>query len=128
MKKLLSILISLTIAMILVSNASSLSNTTNPGEYMTVHVIVRDSGVTMTPSRAPRGTTAIFLVSNRSKTDRVFSVGDSNLTSQRGTGFSMKIAKNERKRVQLYLTYRGPLPSSVGDTGKSKVVGIFLVT
>ena len=112
----------------LAAAASAQPQTTNPGQYMTVHVIVTDKGITMSPTHAPRGTTAIFLVSNRSKSERVFAVGDATLTGQRGTGFAVKLARAERKRVQLYLTYRGALPSALGDAGKSKVVGVFNVT
>jgi hypothetical protein len=95
---------------------------------MTVRLIVTDTGVTMSPTHAPRGTTAIFLVSNRATSSRVISLGDASLTKKRGTGFAVKLGKDERKRVQVYLTYRGPLPSAVGDTGKSKVLGVFWVT
>lgn len=95
---------------------------------MTVRLIVTDKGITMTPTHAPRGTTAIFLVSNRSTSSRVISLGDATLTKKRGTGFAVKLEKDERKRVQVYLTYRGPLPSAVGDSGKSKALGVFWVT
>jgi hypothetical protein len=95
---------------------------------MTVRVVVTDTGVTMSPTHGPRGSTAIFLLSNLATTSRVFSVGDASLTRRRGTGFAVKLARNELKRVQLYLTYRGPLPSSIGDANKTKVIGVFWVT
>ena len=104
------------------------AKTTNPGGYVTVRVVVTDQGVKMQPARAPRGTTAIFLLSNVSKSSRVFSVGDASLKHRRGTGFAVQLKQNERKRVLLYLTYRGPLPSAVGDVQKSKVVDVFWVT
>ncbi len=125
----LTILLATSLTFLVMAAAGSAQpQTTNPGEYMTVHVIVTDTGIKMSPTHAPRGTTAIFLVSNRSKSERVFSVGDATLTRQRGTGFAVKLARAERKRVQLYLTYRGALPSALGDAGKSKVVGVFNVT
>jgi len=82
----------------------------------------------MIPSRARRGQTAIFLLSNLAKTSRVFSLGDVSLTHHRGTGFAVKLARNQQKRVLLYLDYRGPLPSKIGDARASKVVGVFFVT
>ena len=94
---------------------------------MTVRVIVTDKGVTMSATHGRRGSTAIFLLSNRATTSRVLAVGDASLTHRRGTGFAVKLAKNERKRVLLYLTYRGLLPVSIGDAGKAKVRGIFRV-
>ena len=104
------------------------SDTTNPSGYVTVRVTLTDKGMTMRPERAPRGSTAIFLLKNESKSSQVFALGDASLTHRRGTGFAVKLGKDERKRVLLYLTYRGPLPTTIGDTGKSKVGGIFWVS
>jgi hypothetical protein len=95
---------------------------------MTVRVIVTDKGLTVSPTHAARGSTAIFLLSNLAKSSRVLAVGDASLTHRRGTGFAVKLGKNERKRVLLYLTYRGLLPVSIGDAGKAKVQGVFRVT
>jgi hypothetical protein len=112
----------------LAADASARPQTTAPGGYLTVRVIVTDNGVTMSSTRARRGQTAIFLLSNRAKKARVFSLGDVSLTHHRGTGFAVKLPRGAQKRVLLYLDYRGPLPSSVGDTHKTKVVGVFFVT
>jgi hypothetical protein len=81
----------------------------------------------MSATRGRRGSTAIFLLSNQSKASRVLAVGDASLTHVRGTGFAVKLAKNERRRVLLYLTYRGPLPVTVGADGKAKLLGVFRV-
>jgi hypothetical protein len=102
--------------------------TTNPGAYLTVRVVVGDKGITMSPTHARRGQTAIFLLFNRATTSRVFALGDVSLTHHRGTGFAVKLGRNEQKRVLLYLTYRGPLPAWLGSVAKTKVVGVFRVT
>jgi hypothetical protein len=109
------------------SAGSARPQTTNPGAYLTVRVVITDKGITMVPRRAPRGSTAIFLVSNLSETPGVFALGDVSLTHHRGTGFAVKLARNQQKRVLVYLDYRGPLPSSINRTGKPKVVGVFRV-
>ena len=97
---------------------------------MTVRVVVTDKGVTLSPTHVRRGSTAIFLLSNLTKTARVLAVGDASLTHRtKGTGFAVKLARNGQKRVLLYLTYRGPLPLSIAPAGgKSKVVRVFYVT
>lgn len=104
------------------------TRTTSPGGYYTVRAVVTDQGVTLSRTRMPRGATAVFLLSNRTATSRVISLGDASLTHKRGTGFAVKLAGNQQKRVLLYLTYRGPLPVAVQSTGKAKVQGIFWVT
>jgi hypothetical protein len=104
------------------------AKTTNPGAYLTVRVVISDKTVTMSPTHARRGQTAIFLLSNDSTTSRVFALGDVSLTHHRGTGFAVKLPRNGTKRILLYLTYRGPLPAWLGATGKAKVVSVFRVT
>ena len=111
----------------LAASGSARPQTTNPGAYVTVRVTVTNKGITMSTTRARRGSTAIFLLANQSTSPRVLAVGDASLTHRRGTGFAVKLAKNERKRVLLYLTYRGPLPVTIGDAGKAKVLGVFRV-
>ena len=111
----------------LTANGSARPQTTTPGEYQTVRVIVTDKAVTMSATRGRRGSTAIFLLYNHATTSRVVALGDASLSHLRGTGFAVKLAKNERKRVLVYLTYRGALPVSVGDARKAKVRGVFWV-
>ena len=114
----------------LVASASARPETTQPGGYLTVRVVITDKAVTLSPTHVRRGTTAIFLLSNLAKTSRVLALGDASLTRRtRGTGFAVKLARNAQKRVLLYLTYRGPLPLSITPAaGKSKVESVFFVT
>ena len=112
-----------------VASASARPETTQPGGYLTVRVVITDKTVTLSPTHVRRGSTAIFLLSNLSKTTRVVAVGDVSLTHRAGTGFAVKLARNGQKRVLLYLTYRGPLPLSITPAGgKSKVENVFFVT
>jgi hypothetical protein len=125
----LSILLAASFAgLALAADGFARPQTTAPGGYLTVRVTLTDKGVTMSQTRARRGQTAIFLVANRAKTARVFTLGDVTLKRHRGTGFAIKVGANQQKRVLLYLDYRGPLPSSFGSTAKTKVVGVFWVT
>jgi hypothetical protein len=112
----------------LAADGSARPQTTAPGAYLTVRVTVTNKSITMTPTHARRGQTAIFLLTNLAKTSRVFALGDVSLTHHRGTGFAVKLPRNGQKRILLYLTYRGPLPAWLGDTKKTKVVGVFRVT
>jgi hypothetical protein len=114
--------------LVLAADGSARPQTTNPGAYLTVRVVITDKGVTMSPTHARRGQTAIFLLSNDTTTSHVFAVGDASLKRLSGTGFAVKLARNELKRVLLYLTYRGPLPTWLGSAGKNKIVGVFRVT
>jgi hypothetical protein len=112
----------------LAADGSARPQTTNPGAYLTVRVNVTNKGITMSPTHARRGQTAIFLLWNRATTSRVFALGDVSLTHHRGTGFVVRLARNQQKRVLLYLTYRGLLPAWLGNARKTKVVGAFRVT
>jgi hypothetical protein len=114
----------------LVPDGFARPETTQPGVYITVRVVVTDKGATVSPTHVRRGSTAIFLLSNLAKSSRVLAVGDASLNHRtKGTGFAVKLARNAQKRVLLYLTYRGPLPLSIGPVaGKSKVENVFYVT
>ena len=112
----------------LAANGSARPQTTAPGAYLTVRVSITNKGIAMSPTHARRGQTAIFLLSNRATTSRVFALGDVTLTHHRGTGFAVKLGRNEQKRILLYLTYRGLLPAWLGSASKTKVVGAFRVT
>ncbi len=125
-----ALLLAATVAFLaLAQSASAGPETTQPGVYVTVRVVVLDKTVTVSPTHLRRGSTAIFLLSNLAKTSRVLAVGDASLTKHRGTGFAVKLPRNGQKRVLLYLTYRGPLPVSITPAaGKSKIEGVFYVT
>lgn len=113
----------------LAAGGSARPQTTNPGGYHTVRVVLTDGAVTMSSTHEARGSTAIFIVSNRGTSPRVLAVGDASLTHRRGTGFAVKLGRNEQKRILVYLSYRGPLPLTVTAGGKpKKVVGVFYVT
>jgi hypothetical protein len=112
----------------LATDGSARPQTTNPGAYLTVRVSITNKGITMSPTHARRGQTAIFLLSNFATASRVFALGDVTLTHHRGTGFAVKLARNGQKRILLYLDYRGPLPAWLTAAGKPKVVGVFRVT
>ena len=109
-------------------DGSARPQTTNPGGYFTVRVVVTNSSATISPNHARRGQIGIFLVSNHATIPRVFTLGDVSLTRHRGTGFAIRLARNQQKRVLLTLDYRGPLPAAVGSVSKTKVVGAFIVT
>jgi hypothetical protein len=115
-------------ALTLATGGSARPQTTNPGGYFTVRVVVTNRAVTITPNHARRGQIGVFLVSNRATIPRVFTLGDVSLTHHRGTGFAIKLARNQQKRVLLTLDYRGPLPAAIGTASKTKIVGAFIVT
>ena len=111
----------------LAANGSARPQTTNPTGYFTVHVTVMNKGVRMIPSHAPRGQTAIFLVSNLASSSRVFTLGSKAL-NRAGTGFVVKLAPNAQKRLLRYLDFRGRLRYWVTQAGKTKAAGVFVIT
>ena len=101
--------------------------TTNPAGYFTVRVVVSNKSVTIRPNHGRRGQVAVFLVTNHATIPRVFTLGNVTLTKRRGTGFALKLAANQQKRVLVTLDYRGPLRAAVGTATKTRVVGAFTV-
>ena len=102
--------------------------TTAPGAYLTVRVTLTDKGVSMSPRTAPRGTVAIFLISNRSGAPHSLLVGDVARGPGKKIGFLVKLEPNGQKRIVMFLDYRGPLPYGSADLGKTRLQGTFRVT
>lgn len=117
-------------ALVLVAAADALARpqTTNPSGYYTIRVGVTEKAATLSPNHCARGQVGVFLVTNRAKVARVFILGKVTLTTHKSTGFAIKLAPNEQKRVLLMLDFRGKLPVAVGTVKKTTVVGNFTVT
>ena len=85
--------------------------TTAPDVFVTVHVTITDSKITLNRHSAGRGDQVRFAMRNSGTKVHSFTLGK---TTKAGlgvqTGFSTKLRPNEEKAVLLFLDYRGSLP------------------
>jgi hypothetical protein len=102
--------------------------TTNAPAFLTVKVTITDTSVTVKPNAAPRGSNAIFILTNRGKTTQKWILGTETRGVGKKSGFSTVLAPDQQKNVVMYLDYRGRLPYSTTKVGgKKQVHGSFKI-
>ena len=96
--------------------------TTNAPQILTIKVTITDSSITVKPSAAPRGTNAIFILTNRGTKTQRWVLGNATRGVGKNIGFASVLAPDQQKSVVMYLDYRGPLPYSASQVGGSSHV------
>ena len=104
-------------------------DTTNAPAFLTVKVTITDTGVTVKPNAAPRGSNAIFILTNRGKTTQKWVLGNATRGVGKKSGFAAVLAPDQQKNVVMYLDYRGLLPYSTTKVGgTTQVHGNFKIS
>ena len=93
-----------------------IQTTTAPATF-TVKVLISDGVISMHPNHAVRGSTAIFVLTNRGTKTHTAVIGDPARGKGKTIGFSATLAPNQQKTVVMFLDYRGLLPYSVTGAG-----------
>lgn len=114
----------------LVPAAHSQPQTTIPDVFVTIHVTITDSRISLDRRSAGRGDEVRFIMRNAGTKVHSFTLG--NLKSGQGTqtGFSSTLKPKQQKVTLLFLDYRGPLPyRSIlkHDVGKPGMKGTFTI-
>ena len=105
--------------------------TTSAPQMLFVKVIITDGAITMKPSKAQRGSTALFIISNRGAKPHTLLLGDVKRGLGKKIGFARTLRPDEQQTVPMFLDYRGTLPfSSIdpADAGKAAMKGTFKIT
>lgn len=105
--------------------------TTAPAVVVKIRVTLTDTGVVLSPGRAPRGDFARFLIRNTGTKPHTFILGKARRGSGRQSGFSRTLAPRAHASLYLFLDYRGRLPyfSRVASGGaKPATEGFFEIT
>ncbi len=96
-----------------------------------VKVIITDNAITMKPSNAQRGSTALFIISNHGAKSHTLLLGDVKRGLGKKIGFARTLRPDEQQTVPMFLDYRGPLPfsgSDPADARKAAMKGTFRIT
>jgi uncharacterized cupredoxin-like copper-binding protein len=104
--------------------------TTIPDVFVTVHVTITDSRISLSRHAAGRGDEVRFAMRNAGTTTHNFTLGNEKRQQGSQTGFSTTLKPKQQKLVLLYMDYRGPLPyRSVikADLSKPGMKGIFRI-
>ena len=96
------------------------TQTTAPNIYVNVTVILSDTKVTVSPTSAPRGSDARFLVRNIGTKPHLFTIGSQRHGTGVQTGFTRLMKPGGHGVFLVYLDYRSLMKyySDVGDTSR----------
>jgi hypothetical protein len=108
--------------LVLAASGFARPDTTNAPAFLTIKVTITDSSVTVKPNAAPRGTNAIFILTNRGTTTQKWILGNETRGAGKKSGFASVLAPDQQKNVVMFLDYRGQLPYSTTRVGGTKHV------
>ncbi len=104
--------------------------TTTPDVFVTIHVTITDSRISLDRRSASRGDEARFVIRNVGKLAHTFTLGTKRFGTGTQTGFHSALKPRQEKLVLLFLDYRGPLPyrsTMRHDLGKPGMKGTFKI-
>ena len=108
------------------ATASARPQTTNAPAILTVKVTITDTGITVRPNSAVRGTNASFILTNRGTKTTKWILGDTTRGVGKKIGFASTLRPDQQKTVVMFLDFRGFLPySTVG--GAKPLKGRFVI-
>jgi hypothetical protein len=117
-------------AVLLIPAAHGQPQTTIPDVFVTVHVTITDSRISLSRHSAGRGDEVRFAMRNAGTTTHNFTLGTQKRQRGTQTGFSTTLKPKQQKLVLIYLDYRGLLPyHSIikADLSKPGMKGIFKI-
>jgi hypothetical protein len=114
------------VALVAATQGAARPQTTAPPPVVNIRVLITDSGVFLSPKKAPRGDYARFILTNAGSKAHTFTIG----TTKRGTGaqagFTKALKPKEQKILLLFLDYRGKVPY-FADEASSRMKGILTI-
>jgi hypothetical protein len=96
--------------------------TTNAPAILSIKVTITDKSITVKPKAAPRGTNAIFILTNRGTKTQKWILGSTARGAGKTIGFASVLRPDQQKNVVMYLDYRGALPYSTSQVSGSHTV------
>jgi len=92
------------------STGHRVARTTAPDYYVTIHVTLSDSKITLSRYSAPRGADAKFYVRNIGKQVHSFQLGKAKSGLGFQNGFHVDVKPGQQKLLILFLDYRTKVP------------------
>jgi hypothetical protein len=105
--------------------------TTVPDVFVTIHVTISDSRISLDRRSSHRGDEVRFVIRNVGTKPHNFTLGGKAARGAgRQTGFVSTLKARQEKLVLMFLDYRGPLPyrsTLQHDLGKPGMKGVFKI-
>jgi hypothetical protein len=118
------------VALVPAAQSADQPQTTAPPPVSNIKIIITDTGITVSPKLAQRGSMGRFILVNTGKKPHTFVLG----TERRGTGvqtgFKKALKPNQQSVLILFLDFRGAIPYHAplpADRTKPRMKGIFRI-
>jgi hypothetical protein len=104
--------------------------TTAPPPVSNIKVTISDTGISISPKLAQRGTMGRFILVNKGKKPHTFVLGHERRGTGVQTGFKKALKPSEQSVLILFLDFRGLIPYHAplpADRNKPRMKGTFRI-
>ena len=118
------------VALVPAAQSADQPQTTAPPPVSNIKVTITDTGVTISPKLAQRGSMGRFILVNRGKKPHTFVLGHERRGTGVQTGFKKALKPSEQSVLILFLDFRGAIPYHSplpADKTKPRMQGIFRI-
>ena len=118
------------VALVPAAQSAGQPQTTAPPPVSNIKVIITDSGITISPKLAQRGSMGRFILVNQGKKPHTFVLGHERRGTGVQTGFKKALKPSEQSVLILFLDFRGAIPYHSplpADKSKPGMQGIFRI-
>jgi opacity protein-like surface antigen len=118
------------VALVPAAQSARQPQTTAPPPVSNIKVIITDSGITISPKLAQRGSMGRFILVNQGKKPHTFVLGHERRGTGVQTGFKKALKPSQQSVLILFLDFRGAIPYHSplpADKTKPRMQGIFRI-
>jgi opacity protein-like surface antigen len=118
------------VALVPAAQSADQPQTTAPPPVSNIKVIITDSGITVSPKLAQRGSMGRFILINTGKKPHTFVLGHERRGTGVQTGFKKALKPSQQSVLILFLDFRGAIPYHSplpADQSKPRMKGIFRI-
>ena len=118
------------VALVPAAQSALQPQTTAPPPVSNIKVTITDTGVTISPKLAQRGSMGRFILINRGKKPHTFVLGHERRGTGVQTGFKKALKPSEQSVLILFLDFRGAIPYHSplpADKSNPRMQGIFRI-
>jgi len=118
------------VALVPAAQSADQPQTTAPPPVSNIKVTITDTGITITPKRAQRGSMGRFILVNTGKKAHTFVLGHERRGTGVQTGFKKALKPSQQSVLILFLDFRGLIPYHAplpADRNKPRMQGTFRI-
>ena len=118
------------VALVPAAQSADQPQTTAPPPVSNIKVTITDTGITITPKRAQRGSMGRFILVNTGKKAHTFVLGHERRGTGVQTGFKKALRPSQQSVLILFLDFRGLIPYHAplpADRNKPRMQGTFRI-